>query len=216
MDPTIHRSNRVEVRGGTVDVVSGRKAASLVVGPEPQVIGRHADCALVLADKLVSGMHLEVAATEKGLRVRDLGSSNGTFLDEHRIEAIVITTPATFRCGDTLLEVRPGKPERLPLSRSHRFGRLVGSSPKMRALFEQLARVAPTKVSVLIQGETGTGKELVAEAIHEASDRSGKPFVVLDCTNIPTQLAEATLFGHEKGAFTGADSKRVSPFVEAS
>ena len=77
------------------------------------------------------------------------------------------------------------------------------------------ATPAPTTVSVLVEGETGTGKELVAQAIHDKSDRARKPFVVIDCSAIPPSLAESTLFGHEKGAFTGAVSKRVSPFVEA-
>src|SRR5579859_3487976 len=104
MDSTIHRANRFEVLGGTLDVVSeGGEPRSLVVGPKPQVVGRHADCALVLDDKLVSGVHFEIVATERGARVRDLGSSNGTFLDDHRVETIVLTKTARLRCGDTIL-----------------------------------------------------------------------------------------------------------------
>src|SRR5579859_2159706 len=112
MDPTIHRPNRVEIRGGTIEVAPGLgRPTSLMVGSEPHVVGRHAECALVLSDKLVSGMHLEVVATENGLRVRDLGSRNGTFLDAHRLEAAVFTSPANLRCGETILEIRPGKVE---------------------------------------------------------------------------------------------------------
>ncbi len=85
----------------------------------------------------------------------------------------------------------------------------------MRAIFEKLRVLAPTTISVLIEGETGTGKELVAQAIHESSDRAGRPFIVVDCGSIPASLAESILFGHEKGSFTGATSKRVSPFVAA-
>jgi transcriptional regulator with GAF, ATPase, and Fis domain len=85
----------------------------------------------------------------------------------------------------------------------------------MRAIFEKLGVVAPTTVSVLIEGETGTGKEVVAQAIHEKSDRASAPFVVVDCSAIPASLAESILFGHERGAFTGAVAKRVSPFVAA-
>lgn len=216
MEATTRQTKRVEVRGGAVEVASGVAIPPwLDVGSDAHVIGRHEGCAMILPDKLVSGMHLELRATERGLLARDLGSRNGTYLGAHRIESILLLSPETLRCGDTLLDVRPGKPERLALSRTARFGRLVGDSPRMRALFEQLHRIAPTNVSVLIQGETGTGKELVAEALHEASDRAQKPFVVIDCTNIPAPLAESTLFGHEKGAFTGANSKRISPFVEA-
>ncbi|HEV3188987.1 MAG TPA: sigma-54 dependent transcriptional regulator, partial [Polyangiaceae bacterium] len=127
-----------------------------------------------------------------------------------------LTKPTTLRCGDTRLEFEPNRPERVPLAKSDRFGLLVGGSLAMRALFEQLRSIAPTTLSVLIHGETGTGKELVAQAIHGASRRAGGPLVVIDCAAIPTQLVESKLFGHEKGAFTGALSKHISPFVEAS
>jgi len=86
----------------------------------------------------------------------------------------------------------------------------------MRRIYARLASLAPHDLSVLITGETGTGKELVAEALHRASRRAGGPFIVVDCTTIPASLAESRLFGHEKGAFTGAVSRQVSPFVEAS
>jgi DNA-binding NtrC family response regulator len=95
------------------------------------------------------------------------------------------------------------------------FGPLVAESAAMRGIFERLSKIAPTDLTVLIMGETGTGKELVAQALHEVSARSHKPFVVVDCSSIPPSLAEATLFGHDRGAFTGAIDKRVSPFVEA-
>jgi DNA-binding NtrC family response regulator len=217
MDPTIIGSPRAEVRGGKITALSGdASVARLVVGPEPLVIGRHTGCAMVLFDRKVSGTHLEVMATEHGLRVRDLGSRNGTYLDDHRVVEMLITKAVTLRCGDTSLEFRPGRPERVPLSKADRFGPLTGATPHMRALFEKLRMIAPTGLSVLVQGETGTGKELVAQAIHEASDRARRPFVVIDCGAIPASLAESTLFGHEKGAFTGAGAKRVSPFVEAS
>ena len=216
MDPTILGSPRPQVRGGTVTALSGETSvAKLTVGPEPAVIGRHTGCAMVLFDKKVSSTHLEVMGTEHGMRVRDLGSRNGTYLGEHRVVELLLTKPATLRCGDTLLECRPGKPERVPLSKADRFGPLTGGTPHMRALFDRLRLIAPTTVSVLIGGETGTGKELVAKAIHEESDRAGKPFVVVDCSAIPSTLADSTLFGHEKGAFSGADRKRPSPFVDA-
>jgi len=217
MDPTIIGSPRAEVRGGRITALSGDASiAHLTVGSDPIVIGRHTGCAMVLFDKKVSGTHLEVMATEYGLRVRDLGSRNGTYLGEHRVIELLLTKPATLRCGDTTVELRPGKPERVPLSKSDRFGPLTGATPHMRALFEKLRVIAPTGLSVLIHGETGTGKELVAQAIHEASDRARRPFVIIDCGAIPASLAESTLFGHEKGAFTGAGAKRASPFVEAS
>src|SRR5207237_1190689 len=95
------------------------------------------------------------------------------------------------------------------------FGPLVGTSPLMRAVFDKLKKAAPTELTCLITGETGSGKELVAQAIHMGSARANKPFVVVDCGAIPATLAESALFGHERGAFTGAVDKRISPFVEA-
>jgi DNA-binding NtrC family response regulator len=217
MDPTIIGSPRAEVRGGTITALSeDASIPRLVVGPDPCVIGRHTGCAMVLFDKKVSGTHLEVMATEHGLRVRDLGSRNGTYLGDHRVVELLLSKPASLRCGDTTLECRPGKPERVSLSKSERFGPLTGATPHMRVLFDKLRMIAPTGLSVLIQGETGTGKELVAKAIHEASDRASRPFVVIDCGAIAASLAESALFGHERGAFTGADTRRASPFVEAS
>ena len=151
----------------------------------------------MLADKKVSATHCEIVATERGVRIRDLGSSNGTHLGEYRIVEALLHRPCTVRCGDTLLAFQPSKSaERVAVSKSERFGPLVGSTPAMRAIFEKLGVLAPTTVSVLIEGETGTGKELVAQAIHDKSDRSDMPFVVVDCSAIPATLAESMLLGH--------------------
>jgi len=218
MDRTlIDSSLRVEVRGGTFTLLdSDGDVPPLRVGSEPRVLGRRPGCHLVLSDKKVSATHCEVVAWQHGVRIRDLGSSNGTFVDELRIVEAVLGRPCTVRCGDTRLDFRPDKTvERVAVSKSQVFGPLVGTTAAMRALFEKLRLLAPTTISVLIDGETGTGKELVAQAVHEASDRARKPFVVVDCGAIPPSLAESALFGHDKGAFTGADSSRISPFVEA-
>jgi DNA-binding NtrC family response regulator len=216
MDRTILGSPRVEVRGGTLTVASGEaNVPSLQVGAEPRVIGRSPGCHLSLHDRKVSATHCEVVATDRGVRVRDLGSTNGVYLENHRIIEAVLTSEATLRLGDTVLAFRPGKAQRVPVSRSESFGPLVGGTPQMRALFEQLKLLAPTTISVLIEGETGTGKELVARAIHEASDRASKPLVVVDCGAMPPNLAESTLFGHEKGAFTGATERRKGAIAEA-
>ncbi len=217
MDRTLVGTTKVEVRGGTFTVQDAAEdLPPLHVGSEPRVIGRRPGCHLVLADKKVSATHCEIVATERGVRIRDLGSSNGTHLGEYRIVEALLHRPCTIRCGDTLLAFSPSKSaERVAVSKSERFGPLVGSTPGMRAIFEKLSVLAPTTVSVLVEGETGTGKELVAQAIHDKSDRADRPFVVVDCSAIPASLAETVLFGHEKGSFTGATSRRVSPFVEA-
>jgi DNA-binding NtrC family response regulator len=169
----------------------------------------------VLDDKKVSAVHLEVIATERGVRVRDLGSRNGSFIGDTRIGEVYLTKPCFITIGDSSLEFAPTGVEQVDLPDVQGFGPLVGSSAGMRSVFERLRKASPTDLTVLVLGETGTGKELVAQAIHQASNRANKPFVVVDCGSIPPSLAEATLFGHERGSFTGAVDKRISPFVEA-
>ena len=117
--------------------------------------------------------------------------------------------------GHTMLTVEPSGEHRVDVGWSDGFGPLVGRSPRMRRVFGVLERIAPTPLSVLILGETGTGKEVVAKGIHEASPRKDRPFVVVDCGSIPPTLAESILFGHEKGSFTGADQRRKGALAEA-
>ena len=213
MDPTVAGANRVQVHGGSLS--ADGQAAPLAIGAEPKVIGRNAGCDLVLADKRVSAAHLEVMATDRGVRLRDLGSKNGTFVEEVRIDQAYLTKATTLRCGDTRLTFTPAEPETHRTAHVHGFGHLVGSSPVMLALFERLERAAPTMLTVLITGETGTGKEVVARTLHDASPRAKKAFVALNCAAVPESLLEPELFGHEKGAFTGADRARPGLFVEA-
>jgi DNA-binding NtrC family response regulator len=212
LDATVASRNRVEVRGGKI-----RTATSewVEIGPDPIVLGRNQACALMIDDGKVSAVHVELVATEQGVRVRDLGSRNGTFVAGVRVGDVYLLQATKLRIGDTELQFEPARPERIVLSAAPQFGPLVAQSAGMRAIFDRLAKIAPTDLTVLINGETGTGKELVAQALHLASARSKKPFVVVDCGSIPPTLAEATLFGHERGAFTGAVDKRLSPFVEA-
>ncbi len=216
MDATVVAKGRLEVRGGTLTVKRGQaNVSSLEVGAETFVVGRNEACNVVLDDKKVSHVHMELVATERGVRVRDLGSRNGTFLGDTRVGEVYLTKPTVISVGDSALEFSPTSPEKVDLSESVEFGPLVGSGVGMRGVFERLKKASPTELTVLILGETGTGKELVAQAIHQASSRANKPFVVVDCGAIAPSLAESALFGHEKGAFTSADTKRVSPFIDA-
>ncbi len=216
MENTIVAKGRLEVRGGTLSVKRGAgNKPKLEIGPEITVIGRNEACDLVLDDKRVSAVHVELVATERGVRVRDLGSRNGTFLGDTRIGEVYLLKPTVFSVGESVLEFAPTTPETVEIPEVAAFGPLVGSSAGMRAVFERCRKAAPTELTVLILGETGCGKELVAQAIHQASTRAHKPFVVVDCGAIPPSLAESALFGHERGSFTGAVDKRVSPFVEA-
>src|SRR6201982_2578039 len=97
-------------------------------------------------------------------------------------------------------------------SNERKFEQVIGNSPALESVLQQVERVAPTDSTVLIQGETGTGKELIAHAIHNLSSRCGRPFVRLNCAAIPLDLLESELFGHEKGAFTGAIAQKIGRF----
>jgi DNA-binding NtrC family response regulator len=216
VDSTIVAKGKLEVRGGQLAVLKGRgNKTSLEIGPDTLVVGRNEACDLVLDDRKVSAVHMELVATERGVRVRDLGSRNGTFLGDTRIGEVYLLKTTTLSIGESLMEFAPSNPEQVTVPDVAEFGPLVGTSAVMRSVFEKLAKAAPTELTVLVTGETGSGKELVAAAIHQASPRANKPFVVVDCGAIPATLAESALFGHERGSFTGAVDKRVSPFIEA-
>jgi DNA-binding NtrC family response regulator len=215
LDATVVGKNRVEVRGGRIKPAKGAGTAWIEVGTDPVIVGRNAACKVVLDDGKCSAVHAEFVATEQGVRVRDLGSRNGTFVGGVRVGEIFLLTATKLRIGETEMVFEPARPERITVSNISSFGPLVAENPGMRAIFDKLTKVALTDLTVLITGETGTGKELVAQALHRGSVREKKPFVVVDCGSIPPTLAEATLFGHERGAFTGAVDKRMSPFQEA-
>jgi DNA-binding NtrC family response regulator len=215
LDPTVVIRGASEVRGGTIKI-SGQRKPPLVIGRDPVTIGRDAGCALVIDDPKVSAMHLEIVATQDGARVRDLDSRNGTWLAGARLRDAVLVEPARLRVGDVTLVFAPTESEKIRLPRSLGAVGLVGSSAPMRRVFDVLSRAAPTELSVLLLGETGTGKDVAARAIHKLSKRADGPFVVVDCGSIPSSLAEATLFGHERGAYTGAVSARRSPFLDAN
>lgn len=216
MESTVVAKGRVEVRGGSLKVLEGKAdKPALEIGAETLVVGRNEACDLVLDDKKVSAVHVELVATERGVRIRDVGSRNGTFLGDTRVGEVYLLKPTVLTVGDTRLEFSPNAPAQVDIPEVAEFGPLVGQSASMRGVFERLRKAAPTELTVLILGETGTGKELVAQAIHQASSRAHKPFVVVDCGSIPPSLAESALFGHERGSFTGAVDKRISPFVEA-
>jgi DNA-binding NtrC family response regulator len=149
--------------------------------------------------------------------LRDLDSTNGTFLQGSRFKEITIGYGAEFKLGRTLIKFLPEEETVQPeISLSDSFGQLKGQDPKMRRLFALLKDIAPTDATVIIEGETGTGKELVAEEIHNHSLRRDGPFVVFDCGAVPHNLIESALFGHVKGSFTGAIADRRGAFAEAN
>ena len=182
----------------------------------PVRIGSSSECTFVLSDDTVSRHHCQVAATPGGVQVRDEGSTNGIFVGGVRIADAIFAEPFQLRLGQTVLSITPlSDTVSREQSVSERFGDLLGKSAPMRELFADLIRIAPTELSVLIEGETGTGKELVADSIHRASARAQGPYVVFDCSAVTPSLAESELFGHEKGAFTGAIAARAGVFEQA-
>jgi transcriptional regulator with PAS, ATPase and Fis domain len=173
------------------------------------VLGGAEGVDVLVDDPAVSRLHAELELLDSGLWVRDLESRNGTFVQSVRVTRACIPEGGVVRLGATDLTVSYA-PEATPVEvwPDARFGPMVGASIPMRELFARLARVARSEATVLIQGETGTGKEAAARAIHEASPRAGAPFVIIDCGALPENLLEAELFGHRRGAFTGAVEAR--------
>jgi DNA-binding NtrC family response regulator len=172
---------------------------------------------LVLTDPAISRYHFVISAKPEGAHLRDLGSTNRTFLGPHRVESAWLEPNAVLQVGLSTLRFECDEADvEQPLSNDDRFGRALGRSVAMRRIFEALPRIASADATVLIEGETGTGKTLLADAIHTASSRRDRPFIVVDCGSIPPSLIETELFGHEKGAFTGAVSGRVGALEAAA
>jgi DNA-binding NtrC family response regulator len=165
----------------------------------------------------VSRFHCEIRVDAEGARIVDLGSLNGTVVDGVQVKDALLRNGSLVRIGGATLRFQLADGgHRLPLSSATSFGGLFGASVPMRACFALMEKAAASDATVLLEGETGTGKGQAAEAIHQASARASAPFIVVDCGAIPANLLESELFGHEKGAFTGADAKRRGAFEEAA
>jgi DNA-binding NtrC family response regulator len=171
---------------------------------------------MILSDPAVSRHHVAITPTPRGHLIRDLGSTNGTLVNGVAVEGAYLAPGAVIAIGRSRLRFDVvGGEDRAVLSADTRWGRALGTSEAMRRIFAVLPRIAESDSTILLEGETGTGKGLLAEAIHEASPRAAGPFVVLDCGAIPPSLIESELFGHEKGAFTGAAAARIGGFEAA-
>jgi transcriptional regulator with GAF, ATPase, and Fis domain len=215
--PSAQRLGRA-VRRFQVTVTEGPSAgASWAQAAERCAIGSHPSNDLVIEDSTVSRFHCELAIANTAVRVRDLGSRNGTQLGAVQITDALVPGRTVLQLGNSAVRIDVSDEEtELAASDRASFGGLVGESEIMREVFSQLDKIAASDATVLVEGETGTGKEGVAEAIHEASQRSHKPFIVIDCSAIPANLLESELFGHEPGAFTGANERRIGAFEQAS
>jgi DNA-binding NtrC family response regulator len=170
----------------------------------------------VVQDPTVSRFHARLELDPTGFLLTDLDSTNGTFVNGLRVLSAYLPEKAKLKLGesDVTFEVQRDE-QQLALADADRFGALLGQSAPMRRLFDEMGRVAASEATVLLQGETGTGKDLIAQELHRHSGRRDGPFVVVDCGGIPDTLIDAELFGHEKGAFTGADRARDGAFADS-
>ncbi|MFN0245760.1 MAG: sigma 54-interacting transcriptional regulator [Kofleriaceae bacterium] len=202
------------VRKLSVTVTSGVDANLESPAVERCAIGSASDNELVLRDPEVSRYHLELVAGEHGILVKDLGSLNGTHLANTRIVEAILQPGTKLVAGSTTLIVNDAGTDTKPATMTE-VPSIIGRSSAIREVASDVAQLAKTAVSTLIHGETGTGKEVIARAIHELGSRRDKPFVVVDCGSMPATLIASELFGHERGAFTGADQRHVGAFEQA-
>jgi len=207
---------RVAVRTLSIEVMAGPDAGKRAeADTERLTIGSANGNVLLLTDPTVSRFHLELARTDGGVSVTDLGSTNGTFVGGVQIGQGIVPPETQLQLGRTLLRVFDGAGSTIALHESDRLSDLLGATPAMRRLMAQVARVATVNVPVLLIGESGTGKELVARALHEHSPRKNAPLVVVDCGALAPGVVMSELFGHERGAFTGADRMHAGAFERA-
>jgi two-component system, NtrC family, response regulator GlrR len=199
-------------------VVDGPDRGALAMSPgQRMIVGTDRTCDFRLGDRAMSRFHCEIALGPDGIAIRDMGSTNGTRVDGVRVAQAWLRRGARLELGRNLLTFEMTAEQiGVDLYGGDSFGRLCGRSVAMRAAMARLARAAPGDITVLLTGETGTGKDVAAEAIHQESARRGGPFAVVDCGGLPRTLLESELFGHVRGAFTGADRDRVGAIEAAS
>jgi transcriptional regulator with PAS, ATPase and Fis domain len=200
----------------------------VVIGNEPLVVGSGEGCQILIDDPHVSRRHAEICRTPDGVILRDLGSRNGTLVGRIAVKEAVLSSGVEIRVGTTSLRFEMGgeagrlghlahdpvRDEELAGAPT-RFGEAIGTSPPLRRVFALLSRLAPTELTITLIGETGTGKDVLARGIHQQSARAAGPFVVFDCGAVAPTLIESELFGHVKGAFTGAVGERQGAFERA-
>jgi two-component system response regulator GlrR len=211
------QSAALQVRRARLKVIKGPDKGQQKDLPHPgAVVGSSPDCDLMLTDAAVSRRHFEILPGEDGFTLRDLGSKNGTLVGGMLLGQVTLTAGADIQVGQSRLRFSIlDEHDEYPLSSKTAFGAMLGRSVAMRQVFALLEPAATSEVTLILEGESGTGKDLAAETIHSLSPRRGGPFVVVDCGAVHSTLAESELFGHKKGAFTGADSDRAGAIESA-
>ena len=208
---------RPPVRAAQLRVIDGPdRGLEIDLPPVGVVIGTERSCDVVLTDAFVSRRHCSISPTAAGFVITDLGSKNGTVIDGVAVQKVVAPPGVALRIGKTLVQLMPADEVLdIPPSTNDRFGGLYGDAQPMRQVFAVLERASKSAAPILFLGESGTGKELMARGVHDASPRRDGPFVVFDCGASTETLIESDLFGHTKGAFTGAASDRQGAFAAA-
>ncbi len=176
-------------------------------------VGKRGSAEVAIDDPFVSARHLRIEAREGRWHLLDLGSTNGTFLGGARVARAEVPLGVPFQVGEAELVLEPLAAP--PPARSAPFEGMLSGDPAMCQVFDLVQRVAPSNAPVTILGETGVGKELVARALHGRSGRRAAPFIPVNCSAIAETLIESELFGHERGAFSGAERLRKGAFEEA-
>jgi DNA-binding NtrC family response regulator len=215
---TIHRSAPPPLGAlvRVIDTPAKPREFRLEVGACRLGAGRDAD--IVVADETVSRLHAELTLTPEGVLLTDLESRNGTYYLGQRVQRIALALGSRFRVGNTEISLECDRHtlDQLQPADITSYGDAIGVSTPMRRLFAVLLRLESSLSNVLLQGESGTGKELVARAIHDHSRVSSGPYVALNCGMVDRAFARSELFGHKKGAFTGAIENRIGAFEAAS
>ena len=199
-----------------VEVVDGPDRGAHATSSDTLSVGTARDNALVVTDFTVSRYHLEVAARPGGILVTDLSSTNGTYVGAVRVERAIVPPGTLVTLGGTTIRFDDAVRQTVPATTEvHQYAGMIARSPQLLRLFADVERIAASPSSVLIVGESGTGKERIAEALHAASGRPGEPLVTIDCGALSSALLASELFGHERGAFTGADRAHAGAFERA-
>jgi DNA-binding NtrC family response regulator len=196
----------------SVEVIAGPDRGKQLDGTDELTIGTAEGNDLVLTDRTVSGFHLRAARAMNGIAIEDRHSTNGTFVGEIRIDKAIVPAGTEIACGETVVRLNPAADVEVELLDGEELAGIRACSASMRRLLAQIAKAAKSDVPVLIHGESGVGKELVAQALHELGPRKNGPFVTVDCASLSPTLIASELFGHEKGSFTGADRRHIGAF----
>ncbi|MBK8010626.1 MAG: sigma 54-dependent Fis family transcriptional regulator [Deltaproteobacteria bacterium] len=207
----------VPVKSLNVTVCAGPDSGKSYRAKADQMsIGSAKDNDLVLTDETVSRYHLELHHLGDAIRVQDLGSTNGTTVANVHLERATIQGGTVLTLGRSEIRIDGGETVRLEIHEDDTFEGVRGRSPSMRKLMATIQRVAQSDASILLLGETGVGKEVISQAIHDSSKRADRPLEIVDCGALSPTLIASELFGHERGAFTGADRQHIGAFERAN